>query len=250
MIDLTNILNTFLPIGLAEMENVKLMDRQEIKFAFSIQRLPSILAKLAADYYVLEINQKRCAAYTSLYYDTPDFVLYHQHHNGKKNRYKLRHRTYLDSGIGFFEVKLKNAKGRTIKNRIPVLHTDGNYQTLANGFITQKTPLLASELAPVVWINYQRITLVSKHSLERLTIDTNLQFGFGKVITSMPALVIAEVKQAGKDNSLFIDLMKEYQVRPGSLSKYCMAIGLTYPNVKKNRFKPHFIRLKKYDDAF
>ncbi len=242
-----HILNLFEPIDLAQMDAVKLMDRQETKYAFHIQQLPQLLEALTEDYFVLEVNGIKNSAYTSLYYDTPDFFLYHQHHNGRRNRYKIRHRTYLESGLGFFEVKFKNTKGRTQKNRIPLLQDNNTYEVEKNHFIQKKTPIDPQTLKPVVWINYKRMTLVSKQSLERLTIDTSLEMGYGSTSIALPGLVIAEVKQESKATSVFIRLMKDCHIRPGSLSKYCMAIGLTHAEVKKNRFKPYLNQLKKYD---
>jgi hypothetical protein len=247
---LDDILKLFKPIDLAQMDAVKLMDRQETKFAFHKQQLLDLLETLSKDYDILEVNGVRNSAYTSLYYDTPDFFLYHQHHNGRRNRYKVRHRTYLESDIGFFEVKFKNAKGRTQKSRISLLQEDTNYEVEKNQFIQKKTPINPQTLRPVVWINYKRMTLVSKQSLERLTIDTGLEMGFGSNSIALPGLVIAEVKQASKAESVFIKLMKDYHIRPGSLSKYCMAIGLTHAEVKKNRFKPYLTQLKKYDVTY
>ena len=47
-----------------------------------------------------------------------DFDLYHRHHIGRSNRFKVRSRRYVESDLCFFEVKYRNNKGRTIKNRI------------------------------------------------------------------------------------------------------------------------------------
>ena len=246
----TDILKIFEPIELAQMDAVKLMDRQETKYAFHKQQLPHLLEELAKDYFILEVNGVRNSAYTSLYYDTPDMFLYHQHHNGRRNRYKIRHRTYLESGLSFFEIKFKNAKGRTQKSRILLQQDDSTFELEKNHFILKKTPVDPQTLKPVVWINYKRMTLVSKHSLERLTIDTGLEVGFGSNAIALPGLVIAEVKQASKAVSVFIQLMKNLHIRPGSLSKYCMAISLTQADVKKNRFKPYLNQLTKYDVTY
>ena len=39
--------------------------------------------------------------------------------------------------------------------------------------------------------------------------------------------------------------MKQHHIREGSISKYCLGIILLYPHLKKNRFKPFLLKLKK-----
>jgi SPX domain protein involved in polyphosphate accumulation len=67
---------------------------------------------------VLEINGARLHHYQTLYFDTRDFALYSQHHNGQRARYKVRVREYLDSEMAFLEVKRKTNQNRTIKSRL------------------------------------------------------------------------------------------------------------------------------------
>ena len=120
MSELIKQISLFEPISLSEMDSVKLMNRSDTKFVFSNQTLLQTLPKLQGYYRVLEIENIRLSSYQSLYYDTEDFQFYHQHHNGKTNRNKVRYREYIDSGISFLEIKHKNNKGKTIKKRIPV----------------------------------------------------------------------------------------------------------------------------------
>ena len=95
----------FDPITLKEMDGVKLMDRTDTKFTFNISNLPSILEAAKAHYRILDIEGNRISRYKTLYFDTDDFNLYNEHHCGKLNRYKIRHRTYVESNLGFLEVK-------------------------------------------------------------------------------------------------------------------------------------------------
>src|SRR5438105_3236213 len=100
------------------MDGVKLMNRTDTKFTFNLDQFEDILSDIIENYYVLEIDGKRISRYKTLYYDTTKLNLYIKHHNGELNRYKIRHRSYVESDIGFLEVKFKNNKGRTIKDRI------------------------------------------------------------------------------------------------------------------------------------
>lgn len=240
----TDKLNEFAPIFLQEMDDVKLMDRTDTKFTFSINHLSSILDLLKEKYRVLEIEGNRVSRYETLYFDTPDLKLYQLHHSGRLNRHKVRHRTYVESKIGFLEVKFKNNKGRTFKSRIKEKEVCLDFTDRHTEFIQNKTPYSASQLVPTVWVNYSRITLVNRTSKERLTIDINLEFRKDNALKQHSSLVIAEVKQDGKAFSPFIEIMRKLHIREGSISKYCFAIASVFPHVKKNSFKPKLLKLQ------
>lgn len=238
-------LNEFHPITLDEMDAVKLMDRTDTKFIFHINQLPEILNRAKLFYKVFEINSKRISDYKTLYYDTPDLDLYKIHHTGKLNRYKVRHRTYIDSDLGFLEVKYKNNKGKTFKSRIKEREPLFNWNENSVVFLQKKTPYLADHLQPTLWVNYSRITLVNIESKERLTLDLNLQFINGNQEQNLETLIIAEVKQEKAKGSPFVNIMKQLHIREGSISKYCMAMAYTEPNIKTNRFKQKLLSIKK-----
>lgn len=242
------ILNSYNPISLAEMDSVKLMDRTDTKFTFHINQLPEVL-ELAKSYYkVFEINNKRISDYKTLYYDTSDLELYNIHHTGKLNRYKVRHRTYVDSNIAFLEVKYKTNKGKTFKSRIKELEVQNSWNSESTQFLLKKTPYIPSTLIPALWVNYSRITLVSVESKERLTLDLNLEFKKGDKEQKLHQLIIAEVKQEKAKGSPFINIMKQLHIREGSISKYCMAMAYTEPSIKTNRFKAKLLSIKKILD--
>ena len=115
---LVNNTTQFSPIYLKNMDEVKLMNRSDTKFTFSVRKLPILLEKLVPFYDVLEIKGKRLHSYKSLYFDTDDRKFYNDHHNRRVNRHKIRFREYEDSGLIFLEVKCKNNKGKTIKKRM------------------------------------------------------------------------------------------------------------------------------------
>lgn len=241
----SEVLNTYDKITLEEMDGVKLMDRTDTKFNFHESMLAGLLQSVHADYKSLEIQEKRMATYHTLYYDTRAFDLYMKHQNGGLNRYKVRHRTYVDSNLGFLEVKFKNSKGRTIKTRIKKKDVPFVFENETEKFLSEELPFSPANLQPAVWVNYKRITLVSKHSPERLTIDTDLHFILNEQRFDMKGLVIAEVKQDKKQPSVFIRKVRELFVREGGISKYCLAVATTNQHIRKNTFKPKLITLQK-----
>lgn len=241
-------LKNFEPISLNEMKSVELMDRAEMKYLVSKEMLVEILQELADKYKVLEIEGQRKNNYNTIYFDTPDFEMYHKHHNGALNRHKIRMRKYLDSDLSFVEVKFKDNKKRTNKKRIPIPTDLESLDRKSNKFVGKKSPFSSENLKQVLWNYYSRITLVSKNRVERLTIDTNLEFydGDKKKHIALPNLAIVEVKQEGfSQKSDFVKLMHEKLVRPMGFSKYCIGVCSVYEGVKTNNFKEKLLMVNK-----
>jgi hypothetical protein len=241
---LKDILNSFEPISLDEMDNVKLMNRMDVKYTFHRNQLSHILEQLTDSYRVLDINGTRITRYESLYFDTMDFSLYNRHHSGRLNRYKVRFRKYVESNLQFFEIKFKNNKGRTLKNRIRQQEIVESIEGQAMEFLAKHTNLSSSQLHPKLWVNYSRITLVHRSIPERVTIDIDLSFHNHESKKQVPNLVIAEVKQDRTRSSEFVRLMRDHYIRQGSISKYCFGVTSLFRMVKNNNFKPqlHYYR--------
>ncbi|CAA6808091.1 MAG: Transporter [uncultured Aureispira sp.] len=246
--DLIKLLSSFEPISLKEMDRVKLMNRVETKFLFGVDRLMEILEELKEDYQVVKIDGNMLPTYSSLYFDDSDFFFYNEHHRERTSRYKVRYRTYVDSNLSFLEVKHKY-KGRTNKKRIKVEGVYDNMPPLHRDFL-KEMQVPKSDLHAVMMNQYSRITLVSKHSVERLTLDINLSFKLGETQKDLKNIVIAELKQerVTRDSS-FYKVVRQKEMRPYRLSKYCMGIIKLYgqEHIKYNRFKQKLLRLNNYD---
>ncbi len=228
------------------MDSVKLQDRVDTKFMFHDALIPEVFQDMIKDYRVLEIADCRYSNYETLYFDTDDFSLYLQHHNGKQNRFKFRSRKYVESNLHFFEVKFKSNKGRTVKERFKHHEIVKELEGKAKEFLIDVSGHDPLKYKAQIWVNYRRHTFVSKTTQERLTIDTNLTFMDEKSRKTYDGLVIAEVKQgSSRDKSSFISLMRKYHVREKSISKYCLGVISLHPEIKKNRFKPTLIYLNK-----
>lgn len=245
MEEISKILEKFEPITLKEMDSVKLMNRSDTKYIFRAEMLGVFLEQLTEEFFVLDVNGIRQNKYETLYYDTVDFKFFNDHQRGKANRNKVRHRLYVDSGLHFFEIKNKNNKGRTIKERIKLKQIEYKIEGKSEDFLFEKTHISGKELQPKLWGNYTRITLVNKHLPERLTIDTNLFFKFGDKEVSLPEIVIAELKQDKSSKSFFAQLMNKYRIKQASISKYCYGVIFLYEHIKLNNFKPNLIILNK-----
>ena len=103
-------------ITLSEMDSVKLLERKDTKFGFSSEIMDELIIFMAKNYRSLEVEGMISSEYHTLYYDTKDFDCYLAHHNARVNRYKVRYRRYGDADC-YLETKIKNNKGKTIKQR-------------------------------------------------------------------------------------------------------------------------------------
>lgn len=251
-----DILASFEPITLEEMDNVKLLNRNDTKLIFPIEKLPVILPRIQTHYRVLEVENHRSTDYESLYYDTPDFLFYRLHHRGKFSRYKVRYRRYINSNLIYLEIKNKINTDKTLKHR----KRKETFKT----FLSEKSKNFIREFVPVVdpgilqaklWIYFTRITLVNKFMKERATIDINLRCKnfispgsspntAGENEIQMPCLAIVESKQEKFSmSSHLLRVMLQEKILPASFSKYCISATLLNRHLAYNRFKPKLLTL-------
>lgn len=240
-----NSIDRFTAISLKEMNSVALMKRTDTKFVISQSQLLPILERVKEHYKVLEINSDRIMSYSSLYFDTTDKKFYHDHHNGKNNRTKVRIRKYVESNLCFLEIKQKNGKGETNKSRRVIQDFETELSKSSLDFISDTTSK-AYELAPSLWNDFNRITLVNLKNKERVTIDLNLSYTMDILEKDYDDLVVIEVKQERFDrNSIIVKTLKSFQQHPYSISKYCIGMISLYKDLKYNVFKNKLIKINK-----
>jgi VTC domain-containing protein len=125
--DLTGRLAALTPVTLTDLDRrAALGERLERKYALNPTTLSGAMAAWAAEFDVLEIGGRRSFEYRSVYFDDRGHIAFHDHRRQKRQRFKVRTRHYVDSGLCFLEVKLKGGRGATIKRRFPhPLHAAG-----------------------------------------------------------------------------------------------------------------------------
>ena len=239
------IMSKFDPIGLDEMDGQKLQDRVDTKFLFEANQLPQILDEVHSEYAILNIKEATAQPYLTLYYDTTSYDNYFDHHNGKRPRFKIRMRKYVNSSTSFLEIKEKDNKDRTIKTRMGVRDITMKLSPEHYQFISETYALGLVPLKPVIWNKYNRVTLVNKHSLERVTIDLNYNAFNQNGFISWNQFAIAEIKQGSRSlNTKFYQAMKCRYIKPVNFSKYCISMALLTPQLKSNKFKPNIATIK------
>lgn len=243
---LSRTLECFAPISLGEMQGAfQLLNRTETKFVLREEQARAALAQLDGRYRVLEIGGQRLNHYQTLYFDTPDWELFHQHHVGAATRFKVRSRAYVDTNLSFLEVKRKRTVSRwTVKNRLPTPTLVTGLDDGARGFLDNCCPLDAGRLEPRLWNSFTRVTLVSTVRCERLTLDFDIRFKSDHAASNLRGLAIAEVKQERLTReSDWMRVMRALGLRPTGFSKYCVGVTLLCPEVRSNHFKPKVLLL-------
>ena len=197
-----NFFNSYMHIGLQELEDVSLMDRSEEKYIIPIAWCGDISNKLCTDYNILEIANERQFRYDNLYFDTPENICLEDHIRGRKNRFKVRIRSYSNSNISFVEVKSRNVYGRSQKRRIQRTSEqwDSPFTTKEQEFLSNCVPF-AAELKPVLYSSYSRYTIANIAKGERITFDTNLEYKTltGETFKPLDGLAVVELKQGETD---------------------------------------------------
>lgn len=236
----------FLPISLKEMDSVALLNRVDTKFVMTDAQLITVLQSLQNDYRILTIENRCINHYRTLYFDTPDFMLYELHVNENAERYKVRYREYLDTCQSFLEVKHKTRKDRTIKERISTTQPYLDLTPEAEEWLKGIYPYDSQMLEPKMWNTFTRITLVNDVSCERVTLDTNLVFYSPERFMRLEGLAVAELKaNSGHQDSAFLSQMRSRRIHPQGFSKYCTGVSMLYDGVKKNVMKSKIISIKK-----
>jgi hypothetical protein len=246
------LLSSFEPVGLNEMDEVRLMNRVETKYVFSARKLPELLNLLFGSYKVLEMDNIRSFPYQTTYLDTSDLLFYTQQVRGKLNRHKVRYRLYESTGLSFLEIKKKTNKNRTIKKRIESYLSASSPGEEELSFIKKYLPYGILDLQPVLINGFNRITLVGTQFKERITLDYDIEFSPPDgIITALPFLAVAELKcERRSGRSPFGIAMKKIGVRPCRFSKYCIGSALTTDIPRKNILKPNLLLINKIENEY
>ncbi len=250
MNNIEHILNGFNAVSLEELDRVKLQNRIDSKFIMSEAELALVLEGIRNEQFVLEIENKRLFEYKTIYFDTPDFQFFKDHHNGCINRVKVRCREYVDSHLCFYEIKRKLYGTRTDKQRKIIAELFNEVPDAEYDLIEYKR-LQNKPIEKKLTNSFKRITLTNTDFTERITIDLGIQFSNGKLSMPLEDVVVIEVKQ-GKSNhfSNTIQVLKSLGIRPSSFSKYAIGVSLLYPEIKHNNFNPILRSINKLESHY
>ncbi len=241
-----NIYKKFTPIRLDQMDKVKLMNRVDQKFCINIALLPDLLNEIVNDYYILEIDDVRLFPYSNTYFDTSENSMYNDHVRGRKTRFKIRQRAYVESQCSYFEIKFKNNKGKTFKSRVECENGENLYSDKLSFFLTGHSPFKPEELVPVLKNKFMRITLVSKALDERCTIDYRVSFQVKDSKVELNRIAIIEVKSEGyPKNSKIVKTLREKRFNPQGFSKYIVGRSILDNTISNNAYRTKLRQIEK-----
>jgi len=215
------------PVGLAEIdERAALQSRVDRKYVMPVAGAARLLEALAPVAAVLEIGGLRRFRYESTYFDTPDLASYRLTAYRHRRRFKIRTRTYVDSGTSWLEVKVPGPRGSTMKYRSP--HDPGQWLTAGRSFVDDVFARhdlgVRTGFEPTLQTRYLRVTLLLPAGDSRVTIDTALHWTAGERELQLPATAIVETK-TGSAASSADRLLWQWGHRPVAISKYATGLA-------------------------
>lgn len=243
-------LDQLAPITLDEINTeARLMTRVDRKYFLPRELFSDLIDATSDDFRVLTIEEKRRFMYRTVYFDSPEFRFFRDHVQRRRHRFKVRTRTYVDTGTCHLEVKSKGYRGQTVKQRIDhPIEDPWNLTEAGTEFIDSivaeapgRVPP-SEQLQPVLETIYDRITLC--HDGQRLTCDLDIRAVNGDDSHVGPQDVLVETKSEG-GGGRWDQLLKAAGIRPHQVSKYCVAAALLYPELPSNpwaRTIDHYFR--------
>lgn len=241
----------FESISLAELNaKAEMLTRLDNKYVVPLDVLEQLAPDLGAHFDILEIDGNRDFGYRTQYFDTSDMCSFRHHVQGRRMRSKVRTRHYLDADICFVEVKLKSLRKVTVKKRLAHDPDDLDrlgepaLQFVEDAHIDRYERGSLAPYAPVMQMQYNRMTLVARSGGERLTIDRSLRFWTDQASEEIaPEMIVIETKSAFGRGIADTILRGAGHHPVGSCSKYCVGLAALGIVPRFNKFMPAFRRL-------
>jgi hypothetical protein len=244
-------IETLAAATLEELEaRASLMTRTDRKYVVPVADLPRVvdaIADLDEDVRVLDVDGRRSHRYASTYLDTPGLEAYWRSARRRRHRFKVRNRVYLDSGLGFTEVKTRGPRGSTVKSRTPRgVHGSSSSDPLpeaATRFVRDELAgaglgrVDVASLVAVLRTSFVRRTLWLPGSGARVTLDVDLAWSlpWSSTATRVLGLAVVETKTwragTGIDRALWAR-----GHRPVRISKYGTGLALLMPGLPAHRW--------------
>ncbi|WP_061963333.1 polyphosphate polymerase domain-containing protein [Demequina aurantiaca] len=228
------------PISLESLnEQAALQTRVDRKYIVPADQWATVFASLGQGFRVLEVDGRRGFGYESDYFDTADLAAYHDAARRRPRRYKVRTRHYLDSGLSAIEVKLRSARGETVKHRewLPQEAARSVNLTFESRVFVGSFDQIGHDvdlLTRVLTTSYERTTLTGDDA--RITVDSSVSAtAAGGAQTGFGSALIVETKSASRAGSVDRALWA-HGIRPARVSKYCTSLAALRPELPSNRW--------------
>ncbi len=224
------------PVGLDELDALAaLQTRVDRKYVLPTSALGDLLDSLPSGTRRLVIDGADTFRYESVYFDTPDLDSFRLAAGRRRRRFKVRTRTYCDTGGCWLEVKTRGPRGTTIKNRQE--HAASDRASVADGLPFVVGALRTEgidvpddlDLAPTLVTRYRRRTLFLPEGA-RLTLDTGLEWLGTDATAGVPGHLVVETKSTGGASAADRALWSLGH-RPSRISKYATGLVVLEPSL-------------------
>lgn len=240
-----HILRELPTISLEELiDQAAMLTRVDRKYVLHREELSQALENIDPDTRVLNISNKLAQPYKSVYFDTPDQRSFYMAAHKRRRKFKVRTRTYVDSGTTFLEVKATGPRGVTVKERM-------NWDPASTGRIELDSPTrlwleeklltagqersVAQSLEVAMVGTYNRTTMLMADGQGRATIDTELDWLSAAGYMEKPNMAIVETKSGARPSQ--IDrLLWSAGHRPAKISKFGTGMAALDSRLPRNRW--------------
>jgi hypothetical protein len=230
-------------VSLAQLnERAELLTRTDRKYVVPAGELDAVLTGIAG-MRVLEIDGRRSSRYESTYLDTVDLDSWTAAAHRRRRRWKVRTRTYADTGERWLEVKTRGRRGVTVKERLPGSGDDllvvdasaGDWvrDRLAAAHVHDVDP---TGLVATLHTSYRRTTLLLDGDAGRATVDRDLRWVSGHGSAEVGDVLVVETKSATARPGPLDRRLWELGHRPTRISKYGTGLALLTPDLAGNRW--------------
>jgi SPX domain protein involved in polyphosphate accumulation len=231
-----------------------LYNRWELKYVMTIKQMYA-LSDALKNFVVLDENgNDGIYKISSLYYDTHDFLFYHEKLDGQKHRQKVRLRGYGDinkSDDVFFEIKQRydsTVQKRRVKMKLDdaYLLFDADFDAKERGYDVKSRQCIDEinylsalySLEPKLVVSYDRKAFMGKYEDGlRITFDTNMKCEGNHPILERkgekqyfvhPSLAVLEIKTTEKVPIWLVKMIERFELEAHRVSKYCLSVDTLF----------------------
>ncbi len=226
-------------IGLPDLVgSAGLLTRMDRKYLVRAELVTELAAALSG-FQLLTIDDRTSFGYESVYFDTFELLSYTGAATGRRRRFKVRTRIYLDSDLCFLEVKTRGRRGTTVKVRCP-------HPLNASLELGPNVPFLeealqgrvgSADLHPLLRTRYQRLTLANPAQNERITIDRSISAELiaHQRSVGLGSWVVIETKSGSAATAVDRWLWAQ-GIRPSRVSKFATTLAMLEPKLSSNKW--------------
>lgn len=219
-----------------------LLTRTDRKYVIPTAALAPVAADLTGVGHVraLELDGSRVGTYESTYFDTVDLAGWSASAHPRRRRWKVRTRVYADSDTCWLELKTRNGRGHTVKERLEhplrmrATIGGGSAQWLGERFAAAGMAVRPDDLVTTLTTAYGRATWLVDGA--RITLDENLHFGCGERLVGAGDVVVVETKSAASGPGAVDRVLWRHGHRPIRISKYGAGMCVMHPELASNRW--------------